>query len=302
MPPLGIGTWAWGDKLYWDYGNTYNREQLHASFAAATEAGIVLFDTAEVYGIGESERLLGDFMQGSPYPVCLASKYFPLPWRIFPQQVVGALDATLKRLQRSQVDLYQIHWPLHWLLSHKTLLKTLAEQVQAGKIRAIGVSNYSAEQLREAHAYLQEFGVPLAVNQVQYSLLERKIERNGVLDTARELDVAILAYCPLAQGLLTGKYGRETSPKPTGARRLDPRFTATGFAKILPLVDALRDIAERRDRTPPQVALNWLITRAKVVPIPGAKKPEQVRDNVGALGWSLSEEEADRLDALSKGF
>ncbi|GAB4343797.1 MAG: aldo/keto reductase [Cyanophyceae cyanobacterium] len=302
VPALGIGTWSWGDKLYWDYGNTYDREQLHASFAAATEAGLVLFDTAEIYGLGESERLLGDFMKGSPYPVCVASKYFPFPWRIFPQQVVDALDATLERLGRSQVDLYQIHWPLHFLLGHKTLLKTLADQVKAGKIRAIGVSNYSAAQLREAHGYLKEWGVPLAVNQVQYSLLERRIERNGVLAAARELDVAILAYCPLAQGLLTGKYGRETSLPPTGARRLDPRFTATGFAKILPVVDALREIGDRRDRTAAQVALNWLITRAQVVPIPGAKTPEQVRENVGALGWSLSPEEGDLLATLTQEF
>jgi aryl-alcohol dehydrogenase-like predicted oxidoreductase len=155
--------------------------------------------------------------------------------------------------------------------------------------------------MREAHGYLAARGIPLAVNQVQYSLLARKIERNGVLDTARELGVTILAYSPLAQGLLTGKYTPENYVKPTGARQLDPRFSKGGLEKIAPVIKLLRQLGEKYDRTPAQVALNWLIAQG-VVPIPGAKTAQQAQQNAGALGWSLTPSEVEQLDQVTRGF
>jgi aryl-alcohol dehydrogenase-like predicted oxidoreductase len=295
VPALGIGTWAWGDRFFWSYGNDYDEQQLQAAFQGAVQAGVNFFDTAEVYGFGESERLLGRFLQTIEQPVLIATKYFPLPWRFNPGFVADALTASLKRLQVPTVDLYQVHWPLDFLLGQPALMNALADEVQQGRIKAVGVSNYSAEQMKQAHELLAARGVPLAVNQVQYSLLARQVERNGVLATARDLNVTLLAYSPLAQGLLTGKYAPDTDTTPLGARRIDPRFNAQGLAKLAPVVAALREIAQAYDRTPAQVALNWLITQGNVIPIPGAKNAQQAEQNAGALGWELSPSDRQRL-------
>jgi len=135
---------------------------------------------------------------------------------------------------------------------------------------------------------------------MQYSLLARQIEQNGVLQAARELNVTILAYSPLAQGLLTGKYRVEAYQPPTGARRLDPRFSQSGLQNLSPVIQALTQIGEQYGRTPAQVALNWLIAQGNVIPIPGAKTAEQVRQNAGALGWSLADSEMAQLAAVTQ--
>jgi aryl-alcohol dehydrogenase-like predicted oxidoreductase len=294
VTPLGIGTWAWGDKLFWSYGKDYGAAQVEEAFAATLEAGINWFDTAEVYGLGESENLLGKFMQQTNQEVAIATKYMPLPWRFSAQSVSDALKASLDRLQVDHVALYQIHSPFAFLMSQEGLMNALAEEVQRGRIGAVGVSNYSAAQMQEAHGYLAAKGVPLAVNQVQYSLLARQIESNGVWDTAQQLGVTILAYSPLAQGLVTGKYTPENYTEPQGARRFDSRFSKEGLVKIAPVLDLLKELGGKYDRTPAQVALNWLICRG-AVPIPGAKNAQQVWENAGALGWSLTELEVTQL-------
>jgi aryl-alcohol dehydrogenase-like predicted oxidoreductase len=310
IPALGVGTWAWGDALFWDYGKAYGDEDLKDAFDQSLAAGLRLFDTAEVYGLGQSERLLGQFMQrwtsetsgNSNQGAVIATKYFPLPWRWSKQSVAEALSASLDRLQVSSVALYQVHWPLDFFLGQKELMQALAEEVKNGRIAAVGVSNYSAEQMQEAHRHLAEVGVPLAVNQVQYSLLNRKIEANGVMETARELDVTILAYSPLAQGLLTGKYMPDGNTKPAGARWLDPRFSQNGLTKLLPVIQKLQDIAQQYGRTPAQVALNWLIAQGNVMPIPGAKNGSQAGQNAGALGWQMSEEALTQLNLLTERY
>ena len=301
---LGIGTWAWGDKLFWSYGNDYGAEQVREAFQATLDAGIDFFDTAEIYGFGESERLIGQFMQQTDKPVQIATKFFPLPWHFSVQAISDALTASLERLQVSQVALYQIHQPFDFLLGKRALMNALADEVQQGRIATVGVSNYSAEQMRQAHKFLAARGVPLAVNQVRYSLLTRQIESNGILDTARELGVTILAYSPLAQGLLTGKYTAESARSSQGqslqgARRIDPRFSQSGLEKIAPVIRLLQDMGAAHQRTPAQVALNWLIAQG-VIPIPGAKNAEQARQNAGALGWSLTEQELETLDRASR--
>ncbi|HEY9882511.1 MAG TPA: aldo/keto reductase [Thermosynechococcaceae cyanobacterium] len=303
VPALGIGTWAWGDKLFWNYGSDYGAAQVREAFEATLEAGISFFDTAEIYGFGESERLIGQFMRQADKPVQIATKFFPVPWRFNAQSVSDALTASLERLQVSQVALYQVHQPFDFLLGKRVLMNALADEVQQGRIATVGVSNYSAEQMRQAHKFLAARGVPLAVNQVRYSLLTRQIESNGILDTARELGITILAYSPLAQGLLTGKYTAESARSHQGqslqgARRLDPRFNQSGLEKIAPVVRLLQDIGAVHQRTPAQVALNWLVAQG-VIPIPGAKNAEQARQNAGALGWSLTEQEIETLDRAS---
>jgi aryl-alcohol dehydrogenase-like predicted oxidoreductase len=300
VTPLCIGTWAWGDKLFWNYGNAYGPEQLQEAFTAALEAGITFFDTAEVYGMGLSEKFLGQFLQQTQQPVQIATKFGPLPWRFTAQSVSDALTASLKRLQLERIALYQVHWPFAFFLSQETLMNALADEVKRGRIGAVGVSNYSAEQMRDAHQILAARGVPLAVNQVHYSLITRQIESKGILATARELGVTILAYSPLAQGLLTGKYSIDSAETPTGARKIDPRFKKEGLQKIAPVISLLRNFGEKYDRTPAQVALNWLIAQGNVIPIAGVKTAEHVRQNAGALGWKLSDEEIGELELVSR--
>ena len=300
VPPLCIGTWAWGDKLFWSYGSDYDEKQLKEAFHAALEAGTTFFDTAEIYGLGLSEELLGQFMKQSDKPAIIATKFGPLPWRFTAQSVSDALTDSLKRLQVEQVALYQVHWPFSFLMSQETLMNALADEVQRGRIGAVGVSNYSAQQMQEAHQILARRGVPLAVNQVRYSLLTRQVESSGITATAKQLGVTLLAYSPLAQGRLTGKYRPDSSEKPTGARSFDPQFSKAGLEKIEPVVALLRQIGEKRDRTPAQVALNWLISQGNVVAISGAKTAQQVQQNAGSLGWKLDNDEIAELEQISR--
>ena len=295
ISPLGIGAWSWGDRFYWGYGRSYTEADIRAAFDAAVAAKINLFDTAEVYGFGQSERLLGRFAKASGQPVIIASKFMPLPWRLGRLSLAAALRGTLARLGVESVDLYQMHWPSP-PIAIETWMDAMADAVQAGLVRAVGVSNYNVDQLRRAHAALAKRGVPLASNQVHYSLLQRQPEQSGLLEACRERDVTFIAYSPLAQGLLTGKYSADSPPpglwraRRTGRKRL---------GQIEPLIASLRQIGEARDgKNPAQVALNWTICKG-TVPIPGAKNGRQAEENAGALGWRLTEEEVATLDAAA---
>ena len=293
VTPMGFGTWAWGDSIFWGYGKDYGEMDLRLAFQAAVNKGITFLDTAEVYGLGKSEELIGKFIKETNATTQIATKYMPLPWRFRAEDVADAVTASLKRLKMPSVDLYQVHFPFPSFLSQEGLMNALADEVQQGRIKAVGVSNYSAEQLREAHRVLARRGVPLAVNQVRYSLITREIETNGVLAAARELGVTILAYSPLAQGLLTGKYTMINPP--TGARSFDKRFQTAGLIKLQPVLDKLNELGEKYSKTPAQVALNWLICQPGVIPIPGIKTAAQVDQNAGAMGWELSEIDAIEL-------
>jgi len=302
VTPLCLGTWAWGDKLFWNYGNDYGSEQVEQAFHAAIEAGITFFDTAEVYGLGLSEELLGQFIKKTDKQIQIATKFGPLPWRFSSESVSEALTDSLKRLQVEQIALYQVHWPFTFFMSQETLMNALATEVEKGRIKTIGVSNYSQEQMQEAHQILARRGIPLAVNQVRYSLLTRQVESQGIIATAKQLGVTILAYSPLAQGLLTGKYSLDSSVKPTGARSIDPRFSKDNLQKIEPVISLLRTIGEKYNRTPAQVALNWLIAQGNVIPISGVKTAEQVKQNAGALNWKLSDDEVIQLEQISRSW
>jgi aryl-alcohol dehydrogenase-like predicted oxidoreductase len=295
---LGVGTWAWGDPLFWAYGKNFGESDIADAFQASLSAGITFFDTAEIYGFGESERLIGRFAQQTEQPIQLATKYFPVPWRWNRAAIAEALTASLERLQMSEICLYQIHWPLEFFLKTQDFMEVLAAEVKKGRIQAVGVSNYSAEQMTIAYQVLAEKGIPLATNQVPYSLLTRQIESNGILEKARQLGVTILAYSPLAQGLLTGKYTPENVNELQGARRIDPRFSPQGLKKLAPLLAEIERIAEKYEKTPAQVSLNWLISQGNVIPIPGAKNAKQAIQNAGALGWSMSPEEVKSLGSV----
>ncbi|MGC1305659.1 MAG: aldo/keto reductase [Phormidesmis sp.] len=299
VPALGLGTWAWGDSLFWQYGGAYGADDIRAAFDASLAAGVNFLDTAEVYGLGKSEELIGECMRKGNRDAIIATKYMPVPWRFTAQAVADALTASLKRLKKPSITLYQVHMPFDFFMGQKTLMNALADEVEQGRIQTIGVSNYSAKQMREAHTILAARGIPLAVNQVQYSLLHRNIETNGVLEAARNLEVTILAYSPLAQGLLTGKYTVGSDLQPSGARRIDPKFSKKGLQKIEPVLSAMQAIGEAHGKTQVQVALNWLISKGNVVPIPGAKNAKQAEQNVGALGWEMTDVECEQLDNVS---
>ena len=285
---LGVGTWQWGDR-YWRFGGEYGLPDVEAAYRVSREAGIDFFDTAEVYGRGASERILGALVGRDQAPVVVATKFAPLPTRWTARHVTQALDASLKRLGMPRVDLYQVHWP-YSLLRIDLLMHALADQVAAGKVRAVGVSNYSARQMRQAHAALARCGIPLASNQVHYSLLHRAPERNGVLMACQELDVRLIAYSPLEQGILTGKY-HHGAPPPSGFRGVGGAYRPSALRAALPLIRLLEKIGAAHDgKTPSQVALNWLMRRG-ALPIPGAKTAAQAAANAGALGWDLTDEE-----------
>jgi aryl-alcohol dehydrogenase-like predicted oxidoreductase len=278
------------------YGGAHGYEEENRAVEASLEAGINLFDTAAFYSGGASELRLGELARGKD--VLIASK-FPSGLRFQADDFPGELDASLSRLGRASLDLYQHHFPGR--VSIPVLMNHMADALEAGKVMAVGVSNYSAEQMRQAHAALADRGVPLAANQVEYSLLHRQPETNGVLDACRELGVALIAYTPLAGGMLTGKYSAEN--RPTGFyRRVLPRYRRKTLDAIQPVVGLLREIGDRYSKTPSQVALRWLIENPIVLPIPGAKNGKQATNNAAALGFSLAAEEVAALSDATRAW
>jgi aryl-alcohol dehydrogenase-like predicted oxidoreductase len=298
VPRLGLGAMTWGSptgRSRWGpaklaYGGPPGPEEERRAFEASMSAGVDLFDTAAMYSGGASEQRVGELAEGQS--AMIATK-FPPRWLSTAEALPEALDQSLARLRRSTIDLYQHHFPSR-RVSIPSLMGLMADAVEAGKIRAVGVSNYSAAQLRAASAALAERGIPLASNQVEYSLLHRGPEVNGVLDACRELGVTLIAYQPMAQGVLTGKY--RPGDRPKGIRRFGRYFRSDGLEKAQPVVALLGEIGERYSRTPAQVALRWLIEQGGILPIPGAKNGRQAASNAEALSFSLAEAEIQALD------
>jgi aryl-alcohol dehydrogenase-like predicted oxidoreductase len=302
VSPMGVGAWSWGDEDTWGFGSSKGatEQSIQAAYKECLENGITLIDTAEIYGKGTSEMILGKLLQATPPPlrekVKIATKFYPDdPLTSLPRtakDLLPALDASLSRLQMSSVDLYQIHGP--GVQSSGTEIgQALAEAVKSGRCKAVGVSNYALEEMMPVYAALQKEGIPLASNQVEFSLLRQLPKQSGLLSACRELGVGILAYSPLGMGRLTGKYDSKKNKAPSG------RFFGRVPAGTLdPLVAKMREIGSRHgNKTPAQVALNWLICNG-AVPIPGAKNLVQAKDNAGALGWRLTSDEVEELARL----
>ena len=242
-------------------------------FSAALDAGANLFDTAEVYQFGGSEKAIGECMRRDPRPALVVSKFAPYPTRFSSKSFLNALEASLTRLDTHTVDLYLIHFPFS-LLGIASLMDRLAEVAQAGMARAVGVSNFSAKQMYVAADRLERHGIPLAANEVHFSLFHRDPVRNGVLEACRKLDVALIAYRPLAGG-------RNRQDGPTLDR-------------------TLAGIARARQKTVAQVALNWLLRKDEhIVAIPGTTSVAHLRENVGAVGWTLNDGELAALEQSS---
>jgi aryl-alcohol dehydrogenase-like predicted oxidoreductase len=277
------------------YGGTDTADE-QAAFDASLAAGINFFDTAAMYSAGGSERRLGELAEGKD--VVIATKFPPTPFGRA-EDLPVALDASLGNLRSSSIDLYQHHYPTR-RMEIPALMDLMADAVEAGKIKAVGVSNYSAAQMRAASQALARRGIPLASNQVQYSLLHRQPETNGVLDACRELGITLIAYQPLASGALTGKY--LDGSRPVGLRRFREPFRGPTFQALGPVVTLLRSIGDRYGKTPGQVALRWLLEQDNVVPIPGAKNADQVAHNAGALSFTLTPDEIAYLNDATKAW
>ncbi|XP_021735319.1 uncharacterized oxidoreductase At1g06690, chloroplastic-like [Chenopodium quinoa] len=304
---LGVGAWSWGDTSYWNNFEWDDRKlkAAKAAFDTSLDNGITFIDTAEVYGsrfsLGaiNSETLLGRFIKerkekDPKMDVAVATKFAALPWRLGRESVVKALKDSLSRLELSSVELYQLHWPGIW--GNEGYIDGLGDAVEKGLVKAVGVSNYSEKRLRDAYQQLKKRGIPLASNQVNYSLIYRNPEENGVKATCDELGITLIAYSPIGQGSLTGKYSPENPPSGPRGRI----YTREYLTQLQPLVNKIKEIGQNYDKTPTQVVLNWLIAQENVVPIPGAKNGEQAAEFAGALGWRLRGEEIEELRSLAK--
>lgn len=300
LPTMGCGTWAWGNRLLWGYDESMD-SQLQAVFDLCVSHSVTLFDTGDSYGTGRlngrSEQLLGRFSKeyvgSNKNDICIATKLAAYPWRLTRQSMVSACKSSAQRLGRN-VDLVQMHWSTAnyapW--QEGALLDGLADLYEQGLVKGVGLSNYGSKRLQWVYKRFAERGVPITTLQVQYSLLSTyPVTQLGLKETCDELGIELIAYSPLALGLLTGKYS-EKGPFPKGIRGLLFRQLLPG---IRPLLACLQEIAEARNNTISQVAINWCISKG-TIPIPGAKSVEQARENIGALGWQLDASEVAELD------
>ena len=283
---VGVGTNSWGARGETDPGKRQTFDSLLAD-------GVTLFDTAEIYTAGSSEMTIGRCIRESGRTPTILTKFFPYPWRWTKQAMRTALQRSLARLQVPTVDVYLLHFPMP-PVPVEAWADALADAVEAGLTRTVGISNCSPEQTRRAHAALAARRVPLACNEVEYSLLNRGPERSGLVATCREFGVTLVAYRPLALGVLTGKYTADRPPR--GARAL--MYGRSYLARLQPVLTVIRRIGDVRGKISSQVAINWLLCKG-VLPIPGAKDPGQARENAGAMGWRLTASEVAELDASS---
>lgn len=290
---IGLGTWQFGSGE-WGYGREYADHTAGELVRRALDLGINLIDSAEAYGFGASERIVGAALGERRDEAFLATKLLPLAPL---EQVVewrGGLSAA--RLGVETIDLYQVHWPnplvpLSWTMAGVRRLR------DAGVIEHAGVSNFSADQWWAAE---RAYGAPVLSNQVQYSLAQRRIEAD-LLPYAQARDRLIIAYSPLAQGLLGARY--DARHPPSGSARLaNPLFLPDNLERATPLLDVLRDVAATHDVTPAQVALAWLIRRPNVVVIPGASSLAQLEANAAAADIVLTDAEDLALTSASDAF
>jgi aryl-alcohol dehydrogenase-like predicted oxidoreductase len=294
ISPIGLGTMQWGDIRKPVNPSKTADKDIHEAFQVSLDMGINFFDTAEFYGNGRSEAFLGNYHNEIPDKIVIATKFMPFPWRLTKGELRSALNQSLKRLGIAQVDLYQIHWPIP-PVQIKTWMDAMSDVVADGLVRAVGVSNYSPSQTEIAYNALSKHGIPLASNQIKYNLLDRRPERSGLLDLCKKLQITVIAYSPLEMGILTGKYTNDKVP--SGIRLW--RYNRSFLMKIKPLLEELLEIGNQHDgKTPGQVSLNWLISKG-ALPIPGAKNMDQAKQNAGAIGWELTNDEVNKLDTIS---
>jgi aryl-alcohol dehydrogenase-like predicted oxidoreductase len=307
ITPVGLGCWQFSQGHGWNkYWPVLSEAEIEGIVASSIDGGINWFDTAEAYGNGASEKQLSRVLQKAghrPGEFVIATKWMPVFRRA--SNIAATIQERLDSLAPYPIDLYQIHNPASFS-STASQMKAMAGLVRTGKIKAVGISNFGAKRMIKAHRLLAEAGLPLVSNQVHYSLLKRKIESNGVMDAARELGITIIAYSPLDQGVLTGRFHDDPAlvKKISGIRKRRGFYKERFLEKSRPVIDALKEIGSRHTATPAQVALNWLFSfhGESVVAIPGATKIAQAASNTGAMSFALSADELDHLDRISRPF
>ncbi len=284
---IGLGGWQFGGKEWgWD---SAHRAEDHKIIHRAIELGVNFIDTAEGYSKGESEAIIGEALEGRHEGVFVATKLMPI--MPTPARIVRAADASRKRLRMERMDLYQIHWP-NPVVPIGTQMKGMQQVRERGMAQHLGVSNFGLALWQKAERHL---GSPVVSNQVQYNLLRRGAEK--LLPWAQANKRIVIAYSPLAQGMLSGKYSADNAPG--GCRKMNTAFTRAGIEAAQPLIAALREIAKAHSATPAQIALAWVIHHPNVIAIPGARNVAQLEQNVAAAQISLSESEFERLNATS---
>jgi aryl-alcohol dehydrogenase-like predicted oxidoreductase len=310
LSPIGLGCWQFSQRGFsknvWE---ALDQDTMDAVVTASLRHGVTWFDTAAVYGNGLSELALSTALRNGgvrPGEVVVATKWQPIGK--LARDIGRSIDVRLEKLQGYPIDLFQVHNPFSFS-SVTAQMREMAALVHQGKVRSVGVSNFSARQMEKAAAVLAAEGLPLASNQVPISLVDRRIETNGVFAAAKRLGVTLIAYSPLAQCLLTGRLHDDPAciaSLPRGRRaRISPagRFASTeGLERSRPLIDGLREIAAAHGATMAQIALAAILTAYgdTVVAIPGASRPEQAVENAEAMGLRLSHKEMARLDELSQ--
>jgi aryl-alcohol dehydrogenase-like predicted oxidoreductase len=307
VTPIGLGCWQFSKQknMAGKFWPTLEDKMIEKIVSLSIDGGINWFDTAEIYGGGESEKVLSMALKTAgikPGGVMVATKWWPV-FR-FASNIKKTIKERLRLLDPYPIDLYQVHQP--WGFSgEKSEMAAMAELFNRQLIKAIGVSNFSARKMENSWEALQKSGVPLASNQVRYSLLDRRIESNGVMDLAKKLGITIIAYSPLAQGIVSGKYHENPELlKNIGFRKYSSQFKPKGLEKSRPVVMLLKELASKHNVSSSQVALNWLIqyNGDTVVAIPGATKEVHVKENCGAMSFRLSDEDMLKLDHASSIF
>src|SRR6516162_9109755 len=290
---IGLGTWQFGSRD-WGYGERYADQVADAIVRRALEVGITLFDTAEIYGFGRSERILGRALASRRESAFLATKILPVV-PVAPVVEQRAV-ASANRLGVSRLDLYQVHQP-NPVVRDGTIMRGMRALQRVGLVGEVGVSNYSLERWRAAEAAL---GARVLSNQVRYSLVARSPEQ-GLIPFAESQDRIVIAYSPLGQGLLSGRYHRDSRPA-NRVRTASPLFLPDNLERAADLIAALREVASAHSATPAQIALAWAIRRPAVVAIPGASSVEQVESNAAAAEIDLTDDECQALEAASDRF
>ncbi|NPD88716.1 MAG: aldo/keto reductase [Asgard group archaeon] len=305
VSPIGIGVMMWmgGKGIIGRIAPNVSDEIKNNIIKESFDGGINFFDTAEMYGFGRSEANLAKSLKANSIEdkdVVIGTKWAPMFRRA--RNMRRTINKRLQYLDDYTIDLYMIHQPISFS-TIKTEMNELARLVESEKVKSVGISNYNAKKMRKAHEELEKLRIPLAANQVNYSLVRRNIETNGILDTAKELGVTITAYTPLAGGLLTGKL--HNNPEMMKNKFAMYRMVAKrNMEESTPLVETLTEIGKTHEVLPGQVALNWLVTYHgnTVITIPGATKAYQAKESAGAMAFNLSKTESEEIAEVSEIF
>ncbi|KZE49019.1 aldo/keto reductase [Brevibacillus parabrevis] len=306
LSPLGLGCWQFsnGNGMVGKFWPTIKQSDVLHIVQTCLQGGINWFDTAEVYGKGQSEQILAQALRDAgklAEGAHIATKWWPIMRTA--KSIGKTIDERIRLLDNRTIHLHQVHQPYSFS-SVASEMREMAALVKQGKVKHVGVSNFSAKSMREADRVLREHGLRLVSNQVKYNLLDRRIEYNGILDTAKELGIAIIAYSPLEQGILSGKFHKNPAlvRSIVGPRKWSASFRESGLKKTLPLIEVLDELAGKYAASPTQIALNWLIHAhgETVFAIPGASKVHHAEENVKAMRFVLSASEMSRIDEVSR--